>query len=403
MNTTPSAPPVSAPESSAVDSVQRRRLIWPWGGGVGFALLGAATARHWSEQDPSQSVASPDAFLLLVGWILFGGSLWHYRRLERSAAAMSAARQNLQRSCEQLEARVREQTATLADLGRQLAASTRNAIQAEAAATALHGVNGALRNIQISTSLLLEKVRESRLAEFPATVARLKAHSSNLGAYLTNDVQGRELPRFLESLSEQWMTERAELQAEVHLLSQHIDHLREIVQRHQAATAPADIAESVSVADALQEAADRTRDAIQARGIQFQSDVAADLAVTGDRAVLVQLLSTLLRHAADALGDQAPAPSKIIFRGAATGEGFVRLEIVNHGPGTPAGALTVRPTSGTGLPILGKAPGPGLAECTAAVQLLGGSLQSHSDGPSRGSVVTLDLPAPSQSDARHAA
>ena len=76
---------------------------------------------------------------------------------------------------------------SLRTLHRQLLESSRQAGMAEVATSVLHNVGNVLNSVNISASLIAEKVRNSRVDKLARVVSLLQEHKADLAAYLTQD------------------------------------------------------------------------------------------------------------------------------------------------------------------------------------------------------------------------
>src|SRR5206468_3426884 len=96
-----------------------------------------------------------------------------------------------------LENRVRERTRDLKDVNAQLVEASRQAGMAEVATGVLHNVGNVLNSVNVSTTLIGEKLQQSRLPHLVKAVELLGENRSNLPEFLITDPKGRQLPQFL--------------------------------------------------------------------------------------------------------------------------------------------------------------------------------------------------------------
>jgi CheY-like chemotaxis protein/two-component sensor histidine kinase len=129
------------------------------------------------------------------------------------------------------------------------------------------------------------------------------------------------------------------------------------------------------------------------KGLVFHADLAPALPpIEGDAKRLHQILNNVLANAVKFTG----AGGAIALR-AADDDGWLRIEVRDSGLGIPrdflpyvfdrfrqADSRTTRVHGGLGL---------GLAIARHLVDLHGGSIEAHSDGPGTGTLVTIRLPA----------
>jgi two-component system, OmpR family, sensor histidine kinase SenX3 len=140
---------------------------------------------------------------------------------------------------------------------------------------------------------------------------------------------------------------------------------------------------------AIVEVAERAR----LSGIAITLDVAADLRFTVDPAALETALRNLLDNAIKAC--VAGQGHSITVRGAAAGDS-VELAVIDDGLGFPPedGALIFEKFFRIGDELRRSMPGTGLGLYIVKrlVELAGGTVRAHSDGPGRGATVTIRWP-----------
>jgi len=82
---------------------------------------------------------------------------------------------------------------------------------AEVATGVLHNVGNVLNSVNVSATLLLEGLHNSKTPAFAKAVALLREHRDHLGEFLASDPKGKTLPGFLEALSNHFSSEQAKL------------------------------------------------------------------------------------------------------------------------------------------------------------------------------------------------
>jgi PAS domain S-box-containing protein len=86
---------------------------------------------------------------------------------------------------------------------KQLMAASRQAGMAEVATNVLHNAGNILNSINISASLVAERVKQSKAPGLSRIATLLKEQGPRLGEFIANDERGKRLPDYLASLSEQ--------------------------------------------------------------------------------------------------------------------------------------------------------------------------------------------------------
>src|SRR5258708_40050860 len=92
---------------------------------------------------------------------------------------------------------------------RQLMDASREAGQAEVATSVLHNVGNVLNSVNVSVSVIGDRLRALRIANIAKAAALLQEHDGDLGYFLTHDNKGRHLPKYLEGLGQDLKAEQA--------------------------------------------------------------------------------------------------------------------------------------------------------------------------------------------------
>jgi seryl-tRNA synthetase len=118
---------------------------------------------------------------------------------------------------------------TNAELQREMAQRK----QAQQALAEVQAQMDALTNVNVSVSLIAERLRGTPMTDLPNVAELLRAHESDLGAYFTSDPVGQQLPGFLDMLAQHWTSLQEELTGEVERLRGSVEQLKDIVNRQQ--------------------------------------------------------------------------------------------------------------------------------------------------------------------------
>ena len=109
-------------------------------------------------------------------------------------------------SCTALEAVLRT---IVAAVGIEQHAEANLHIGVEVATGVLHNVGNTLNSVNISTSLVIDRLRKSRVTSLARVASLLRNHLTDLPTFLARDEQGQKLPPYLIALSDQLQEERA--------------------------------------------------------------------------------------------------------------------------------------------------------------------------------------------------
>jgi signal transduction histidine kinase len=253
-------------------------------------------------------------------------------------------------------------------------------------------VGNTLNSVNVSVSLLDERLRGSRLSGLGRAAELLRENASRLGEFLTDDARGRQLPEYLEVLFTRLSQERAELQAEVRTLSESVEHIKAVVSMQQEHARSGGVVETLPVAQLIDDALRLHAKPFERLGIQVRREYARMPPVQVDRHKLLQIILNLLSNARHALLDSGREDKQLTIRVAPVAEGRVRIEVADNGVGISQETLPHLFTQGFTTKKDGH--GFGLHISALAAAEMQGSLTCASEGPGLGATFTLELSLP---------
>lgn len=276
-------------------------------------------------------------------------------------------------------------------LNRRLLEVSRLAGMAEVATGVLHNVGNVLNSVSVSVNLLGDRLQRTRVSNLRRATNLLAEQNGNLATFLTQDRQGKVLPEYLIRLSEFIETEQTEMQSEVRLLTQNVDHIKEIVARQQNYAKVSGVFEQIDPTELVEDTLRINGTAFERHRVTVVRDFAPDLPkVVVDRHKVLQILVNLARNAKQALDASRPDGKILTFRIERTDEGKVAIRVRDNGVGIPPEAINR--IFQHGFTTKKDGHGFGLHSGANAAREMGGRLSAHSDGPGCGAEFSLELP-----------
>ena len=104
---------------------------------------------------------------------------------------------------------------------------------AEVATNVLHNVGNVLNSVNVSASLVSERIKKSKCAGLARVAALLTEHAGDLATFLAG-AQGKHLPVYLQELAAELVSERDTAIAELSALRSNVEHIKEIVAMQQS-------------------------------------------------------------------------------------------------------------------------------------------------------------------------
>jgi PAS domain S-box-containing protein len=285
----------------------------------------------------------------------------------------------------------RKQTeAELANMHRQLLEVSRQAGMAEVATSVLHNVGNVLNSVNVSTSLIADRVRASKAANLGKAAALLRAHEGDLPEFLTHDPKGRQLPGYLGSLADHLTGEQEETLKEVKSLSGYIDHIKEIITMQQSYARVVGVVESLPVVDLVEDALRLNAGAMERHQVKVVREYLKVPPILVDKHKVLQILVNLIRNAKYALDDRGHTDKRMVLQVGLNGNDTVKISVSDNGIGIPPENLTR--IFEHGFTTRKEGHGFGLHNGALVARELGGALRAHSDGPGKGATFILELP-----------
>jgi PAS domain S-box-containing protein len=283
----------------------------------------------------------------------------------------------------------KEAEARLEEAHKQLLEVSRQAGMSEVATSVLHNVGNVLNSVNVSSSMISEKIRDSKVPNIAKAVALLRAHENDLAGFLANDPKGRQLLDYLSNLATHLAQEQEEILSEAGSLAKKIMHIKEIVAMQQEYAKSPGIRESVSGADLLEDAIGMNIGSMERHHIKVVREYAQVPPILVEKHKVLQILVNVIRNAKYACDNSGREDKQITLR-IANSDNTVKISVADNGVGIPAENMTR--IFNLGFTTKKNGHGFGLHSGALAAKELGGKLVAFSDGPDRGATFTLALP-----------
>jgi PAS domain S-box-containing protein len=275
------------------------------------------------------------------------------------------------------------------DLHRQLLDISRHAGMAEVATSVLHNVGNVLTSVNVSATLVLDAMRNSKTPMVAQVSALLLEHKENLPTFLTNDPRGQQVASFLQTLADALAAERSMVLREVELLQKNVDHINEIVVMQQNYARISGVLETIGVAELVEDAVQMNAGALERHGVALIRDYQNRPSITVEKHKVLQILVNLIRNAKYACTESGRADKRITLRITADHQ-RVRIAVIDDGIGIPEENLTR--IFNHGFTTRPSGHGFGLHSGALIAQELGGAIHVTSEGWHRGAEFIVELP-----------
>jgi PAS domain S-box-containing protein len=267
--------------------------------------------------------------------------------------------------------------------------ASRLAGMAEVATNVLHNVGNVLNSVNVSASVLAEKLKSSKGARLGEVAALLKRHQDDLPGFMERDPRARKIPDYLAALAAQLAGEREAMLKELEELRGHLDHIKETVTMQQTYARRCGVVEEVAVVDLVEDALRMNSGAMTRHRVTVQREYLQQPRIITDKHKVLQILVNLLRNAKYAC-DESNNLDKMVRVRIEQVLDEVWISVIDNGVGI---APEVMPRLFThGFTTRKSGHGFGLHGAALAASELGGKLTAHSDGVGHGATFRLSLP-----------
>ena len=271
----------------------------------------------------------------------------------------------------------------------ELQDASRKAGMADIATSVLHNVGNVLNSINVTATLLKQKLSRHHLGALGKAIDLLKDHRADLQKYLDEDPQGSQLVPYLDKLAATMSTDQEKLIQDTDSLMAHVDHVKEIVNVQQSLARVTGSVETFDIVTAIEDSLKINLAGLARHGVTVVKQYEPGQMVEADRHKLIQILVNLISNAKYAIHETGrdgvvtitldrPDDDTVAISVADTGAGIAaehREMLFRHG-------FTTR-KEGHGF---------GLHASAAAAKQLHGCISVHSDGPNLGATFTLSVP-----------
>lgn len=272
---------------------------------------------------------------------------------------------------------------------KQLMTASRQAGMAEIATNVLHNVGNILNSVNISLSMVVERVKQSNAPGLCRVATLLQEKGQLVGTFITSDERGRQIPTYLATLGQQLMTDQKMALQELASLRDNLEHIKSTVAMQQNYAKRCGVTETVEVMELVEDSVRLNAGAFVRHGVTLSREFAPVPPITVDKHKVLQILVNLVRNAKYAC-DESGRADKLVTLRVEREINAVRISVIDNGVGISAENMERLFTHGFTTRQSGH--GFGLHSSALAAKELGGSLRAESAGPGCGAAFILELP-----------
>jgi PAS domain S-box-containing protein len=271
---------------------------------------------------------------------------------------------------------------------KELLVASRQAGMADVATNVLHNVGNVLNSVNVSASIVSDRIKKSKCTGVTRVAALLREHATDLASFLTGS-QGKHLPAYLHELAAELIAERDAASEELNVLRGNVEHIKEIVAMQQSYARRGGVTDIVDIRTLIEDSLRMNEGAFTRHGVTLVRDFQETPQITVDKHKVLQILVNLIRNAKYACDESTNPEKRVTVRVRVVNE-TMQVAVIDTGVGLPPENL--ERIFSHGFTTRKDGHGFGLHSCALAAKDLGGSLRGESPGPNQGATFTLTLP-----------
>ncbi|MCD4774102.1 MAG: HAMP domain-containing histidine kinase, partial [Bacteroidales bacterium] len=277
----------------------------------------------------------------------------------------------------------------LRETQKMLTDTSHRAGMAEIATGILHNVGNVLNSVKVSSQVLMEKIKSSKVNNLTKVLAMVEEHSKDIGTYITSDEKGKMLPEYLVKLGTTLKDEQDNSLNELSNLHKGINHIEEIIAVQQSYTGVSGLVEKVAISDMMDDVLKMHTEMFQKYKIKITKKYSKTKPILIEKGKLIQVFVNLLKNAKESL-ETKDEKSRNITIDISEDKQHQTIEITDNGEGISKENLTKIFSYGFTTKKDGK--GFGLHTSALAMVELKGKLSVKSKGEGKGAKFVVNLP-----------
>jgi ligand-binding sensor domain-containing protein/signal transduction histidine kinase len=332
-------------------------------------------------------------FYLLILILISGGIMgvlrwreWNIleqnKRLEREVSRQTS---ELFEKNSKLETALKELRETRSELVEQ----AHKAGMADLATNVLHNVGNILNSVNISSSLINDVLKNTRLKNLKQANRLLEVHIDDPEDFLLNNPKGKKLLQYYLKMEEPLGREYDELMEQNERLSGNIKLISDVIAAQQSYANAGRISEKLSLEKLVDDTLVLQSASIDRHGMKIVKDYQQVDDVNAERSKMIHTIVNILKNARESMSD-LDSEEKIIALKIYQDQNNVYLSVSDNGCGIlkeDLGNIFVH-----GFTTKSTGHGFGLHSCANYMKESGGEIHVESEGRGKGTTVTLSFP-----------
>jgi signal transduction histidine kinase len=275
----------------------------------------------------------------------------------------------------------------------QLIDSAHKAGMADVATGILHNLGNVLNSVNVSTEVISNVVRTSKVESLINVNEILNEHMDRIGEFLTTDPKGMKLPEFYLKIGAVLREENDIVRKETERIEDKIATMRGIVETQQEYARAEFHSEKEELPNIIRDVLKIQKVLIESNGVQVTGDYEKPLSCRVHKYKLIHVLLNLVKNAVESMkeNDLHNKSRELTIETGHIDDKNDFISVMDNGCGIPSENLLK--IFNHGFTTKEGGHGFGLHASANSMTEMGGGITAESDGENRGAVFTLKLPA----------
>ena len=210
---------------------------------------------------------------------------------------------------------------------------SRQAGMAEVATGVLHNVGNILNSVNVSATVIRDRLIKSPLASLERVSELIGQHESSFVDFVRDDSRGSRIPAFIQTVTAALQSERTDVNGEVDDLVKNVNHIKQIISTQQSMAKHSGLEQEISVTELVEDSISAIKSSLSKYSICIDQQIEETAPpIVVDKHRVLQILVNLIKNGKDSIlefGSECP----LIEVAVTSNNGIVEFAVTDNGGG----------------------------------------------------------------------